>query len=132
MTATENLHYAIGQLAYAIACADGDVQKQEREKFHSIVLAELRCGDNSFNVSDIIFRIMDKDRIPTREAYDWAMKQIKTNSHYLSPELKATFINVMEKVAKAYKPVTLDEILLIEKFRKDIEPIHGDPVYYKQ
>lgn len=132
MTATENLHYAIGQLAYAIACADGDVQKQEREKFHSIVLAELRCGDNSFNVSDIIFRIMDKDRIPTREAYDWAMKQIKTNSHYLSPELKATFINVMEKVAKAYQPVTLDEMLLIEKFRKDIEPIHGDPVYYKQ
>lgn len=132
MTATENLHYAIGQLAYAIACADGEVQKQEREKFHSIVLAELRCGDNSFNVSDIIFRIMDKDKIPTREAYDWAMKQIKTNSHYLSPELKTTFINVMEKVAKAYKPVTIDEMLLIEKFRKDIEPIHGDPVYYKQ
>jgi hypothetical protein len=38
----------------------------------------------------------------------------------------------MEKVAKAYKPVTIDEMSLIEKFRKDIEPIHGDPVYYKQ
>ena len=130
MTAIENLHYAIGQLAYAIACADGEVQKQEREKFHNIVLAELRCENYSFNVSDIIFHIMDKDKIPTREAYDWAMKQIKTNSHYLSPELKATFISVMEKVAKAYKPVTIDEIMLIEKFRKDMELIHGDPVFY--
>jgi hypothetical protein len=65
-----------------------------------------------------------------QEAYDSAMKQIKTNSHYLSPELKATFIKVMEKVANAYKTVTINEQNLIEKFKKDIEPIIGDPVYY--
>ena len=41
MNSTENLHYAIGELAYAVACADGIVQKEERQKFHDIVLAEL-------------------------------------------------------------------------------------------
>jgi uncharacterized tellurite resistance protein B-like protein len=130
MTALENLHYAIGELAYAVAKADGEVQKEERLKFHNIVEAELRCKDYNFNVSDIIFQIVDKDKTSLQEAYDSAMKQIKTNSHYLSPELKATFIKVMEKIANAYKPVTLNEQNLIEKFKKDIEPIIGDPVYY--
>jgi len=130
MTALENLHYAIGELAYAVAKADGEVQKEERLKFHNIVEAELRCKDYNFNVSDIIFQIVDKDKTSLQEAYDSAMKQIKTNSHYLSPELKATFIKVMEKIANAYKPVTVNEQNLIEKFKKDIEPIIGDPVYY--
>ncbi len=132
MTPTENLHYAIGELAYAIARADGEVQKEERKKFQDIVAAEMRCKDYGFDVSDIIFKIMDRDKTSAKEAYDAAMKQVRTNSHYLSPELKKTFINVIEKVAKAYSPVTIDENSLIEKFKKDIEPLHGDPVYYQQ
>ncbi|MDX2173117.1 MAG: TerB family tellurite resistance protein [Bacteroidota bacterium] len=131
MTALENLHYAIGELAYAVALADGEIQKEERLKFHNLVEAELRCKDYNFNVSDIIFQIMDRDKTSLQDAYDSAMKQIQVNSHYLSPELKATFIKVMEKVAKAYNPVTINEQNIIEKFKKDIEPITGDPVYYK-
>ncbi|MBK7818140.1 MAG: hypothetical protein IPJ60_11790 [Sphingobacteriaceae bacterium] len=97
MTPTENLHYAIGELAYAIARADGEVQKEERKKFEAIVAAEMRCKDYGFDVSDIIFKIMDRDKTSATEAYDSAMKQVRTNSHYLSPELKKAFINVIEK-----------------------------------
>lgn len=131
MTATENLHYAIGEIAYAIARADGEVQKEERIKFHNIVEAELWRKDYSFSISSIIFQILDKDKTSITDAYDWAMKQIKTNSHYLSPALKATFIKVIEEIAKAYPPVTNEENNLIERFKKDIEPLHGDPVYYE-
>jgi uncharacterized tellurite resistance protein B-like protein len=131
MTPKENLHYAIGELAYAVAKADGKIQKEERRKFAGIVAAELLMHDNDFDVSDIIFQVMDKEKFVTaKDAYDWAMKQIRLNSHYLSPELKKTFIRVMEKIAKAYPPVTIDEAKLIDRFKKDIEPIHGDPVYY--
>ena len=130
MTPIENLHYAIGELAYAVARADGKVQKEERKKFHDIVAAELRCKDYAFDVSDIIFQLMEKDKFDTETTYKWAMNEIKTNSHYLSPHLKETFIKVMEKVAKAYKPVTLDELNLIERFKTDISNIHGDPVFY--
>lgn len=133
MTPTENLHYAIGQLAYAIAKADGKIQKEEREKFARIVAAELRMHDEDFNVSDIIFKIIEDEKIVSaQEAYSWAMKQIRTNSHYLSPKLKETFIKVMEKVAKSYPPVTIDEMEILEKFKKEIATIHGDPVYYNQ
>lgn len=130
MNPVENLHYAIGQLAFAVAFTDGKVQKEEREKFKDIILQELSHMDYSFDVSDIVFQIMEKDKLDSGTAYDWAMKEIKTNSHYLSPELKQKFIKVMEKVASAYPPVTSDESSIIARFKKDIEPIHGDPVYY--
>ncbi|MFY9307825.1 MAG: TerB family tellurite resistance protein [Bacteroidia bacterium] len=131
MTPLQSLHYAIGEIAYAIARADGTVQKEEREKFHSIVAAELRCKDYDFDVADIIFQVIDKDKyVDASTAYDWAMKEIHLNSHYLSPELKEIFIKVLEKVAKAYPPVTKEEEELLEKFKKDIAPLEGDPVFY--
>ena len=128
----KHLHYAIGELAYAVAHADGKVQKEERKKFHDIVEAELRCKDFDFDVSDIIFQILDRDKHDSATVYNWAMHEIRTNGHYLSPELKQTFIKVMEKVAKAYPPVTESESKIIEQFKKDIETIHGDPVFYKE
>lgn len=132
MTATENLHYAIGEIAYAIAKADGEIQKEERKKFHDIVAAELRCKDYEFNISDIIFQIMEKDKASAEEAYNTAINEIRINSHYLSPVLKKTFIAVVEKVAKAFVPVTADEKSIIERFKKEIEPLKGDPIYYEQ
>src|ERR1035437_8974428 len=118
----QNLHYAIGELAYCIARVDGKVQKEEREKFHDIVVSELK-DDYDFNISDIVFQIMDKDKTDSSTTYKWAINEIKMNSHYLSPKLKTKFINVMEKIAKAYPPITNEEREILEKFRKDIAPL---------
>ena len=132
MTPIENLHYAIGELAYAVARADGGVQKEERKKFHDIVAAELRCKDYAFDISDIIFQIMDKGKTDSATTYKWAMDEIRLNSHYLSPELKKVFIKVMEKVAKAFPPIKKNEQDIIDKFKKDIAAINGDPVFYEK
>lgn len=132
MTSLENLHYALGELAYAIAAIDGKVQMEERKKFHDIISAEIHSKDYDFDVSGIIFQILDKDKqLDTKMMYDNALHTIKTNSHYLSPELKATFIIVMEKIAKAFPPVTDTERNLLERFKTDIAPINGDPVFYE-
>ena len=132
MTHIENLHYAIGELAYTIARADGNVQKEERKKFHDIVESELQDEHIAFDVSDIIFQIMDKDKTDSGTSYKWAMNEIKLNSHYLSPELKIKFINILEKVAQAFPPVTKKEQAIIDEFKKDIAGINGDPVYYEK
>jgi len=132
MTPLENLHYAIGELAYAVACVDGKVQSEERKKFHDIIAAELRCKHYDFDISDIIFQIMDKDKTDPETTYKWAMDQIKLNSHYLSPKLKETFIKVLEKVAKAYPPVGTSEQNIIDRFKKDIAGLKGDPVFYER
>lgn len=130
MNQIENLHMAIGQLAFAVAFADGKVQKSEREKFHNIVTDELKNKDYSFDVSDVVFQIMEKDKMDSNTVYEWALKEIKTNGNYLSPDLKTKFIAVMEKVAAAYPPVTSSESGIINRFKKDMEAIHGDPIFY--
>ncbi|MDF2450222.1 MAG: hypothetical protein K0R26_2726 [Bacteroidota bacterium] len=132
MDSLENLHYAIGQLAFAVAFADGNLQKEEHDCFRNIVVQELQNDSYDFDVSDIVFHILEKDRIDTETVYEWAMKEIRTNAHYLSPELKKKFITVMEKVSNAYPPVTHEETNLINRFKKDIEGIHGDPVFYQK
>jgi uncharacterized tellurite resistance protein B-like protein len=130
MTPLQNLHYAIGELAYAVARADGSVQKEERQKFHDIVAVQLRNDNYAFDISAIIFQIMDKDKATLPDSYNRAVKEIRNNSHYLSPKLKETFICVMEKIAEAYPPVTIGERDLIEAFRHEIAPLEGDPIYY--
>jgi uncharacterized tellurite resistance protein B-like protein len=131
MTSIENLHMAIGELAYAIARADGAVQKEERDAFHRMMKEGIGAGNPDMDISDIVFHIMEKDKFSgTETAYEWAIDEIRMNSHYLSPELKATFINVIQKVAEAYAPVTAEEKKLIDRFKKDIAPLNGDPVYY--
>ena len=132
MTPIENLHYAIGEMAYAMARADGAVQHEERKKFHEIIAGELHSEHYEFDVSSIIFQILDKEKNSAEDTYNWAMNQIRMNSHYLSPELKNTFLKVMQKVAEAYPPVTGDESSLMKRFKNDIEPLHGDPIYYKK
>jgi uncharacterized tellurite resistance protein B-like protein len=132
MTSLEKLYYAMGEMAYAIAMADGEVQKAERQKFHDIVASELASGHAAFDISEIIFQVLDKEKQSSELAYEWAMKQIRLNSHYLSPELKNKFIIVSDKIARAFLPVTGSEHALVERFRKDIEPLKGDPVYYNQ
>lgn len=132
MNAIENLYYAVGEIAYAIAKSDGAVQKEEKKRFYSFLRKELEKFNNEVDVSEIIFEIMRKDDMDTETAYKWAMYGIRLNSHYLSPELKWFFLKVIEKVAAAYPPVTLEERNIIDKFRADIAPLRGNPLYYEQ
>ena len=131
MTAKENLYYAIGSLAYAVAAADGEVQKEERKKFLDIINNELVDEEGYSVTGEIIFKLLDKKEKPdVKSTYDMALETIRNNGHYLSPELKSHFIAVLEKVAAAYPPVTAAENAIVKQFKADIEPIKGDPVYY--
>jgi uncharacterized tellurite resistance protein B-like protein len=129
---TENLHYAIGELAYSIARADGAIQKEEKENLRSMIREELRTGAANFDLTGIIFHLLEKNprAYDCKTTYEWAMKEIRMNSHYLSPEMKEKFVHLLERVAKAFGTVTLEEKDIIEMFREDIGPLKGDPVYY--
>lgn len=131
MTSLENLHFAIGELAYAIACADGAIQKSERQKFHDIVVKELNKEHHNFDISSIIFQVMEKGHSNPNDAYDSAMKQMRLNSHYLSPVLKENFLHVLEEIAMAYPPVTASEKNILDKFKLEFASIKGDPAFYK-
>jgi hypothetical protein len=73
---------------------------------------------------------LDKEGLETNIAYEWAMREMRLNSHYLSPALKKTFLSVMEKVAQTFHTVTEVGPNIVDRFRKDLKSIHGDPIYY--
>jgi uncharacterized tellurite resistance protein B-like protein len=131
MTPFENIHYAIGELAYAFAKVDGKVSREERKKFEQIIHTSYQLNHIDYDVSKIIFQILDKDKRDAKTVYDWAMHELQINSHYLSPELKECTKKIMKSIAEAYPPFTKEESELYKKFVKDIEPLKGDPIYYK-
>ena len=130
MTPRENLYYAMGEIAYAVAMADGRIQNDEIKKLHGILVSELTPLEEGVDIAEIIFQVLKKDLTDAETAYQSAMHQIKLNSQYVSPEMKLNFLHVAEKVSKAFPPALHAEKKLIVRFRNDISEIHGDPVFY--
>ncbi|MFN5182782.1 MAG: hypothetical protein ACK5D5_07130 [Bacteroidota bacterium] len=130
MSPNENLHDAIGMMAYVIAFADGKIQPEEKLKWEEIVSEEIKRHDENFTISSISFKLLEKDKLDADTIYGWAMREFRNNSHYLSPELKLTALRVVEKVAKAFPPATSIESAFIHKFRADLTPLVGDPIFY--
>ena len=57
MEAKKSLFYGFGQIAYAVAQADGQVQREELEKLHSFLKNEIKNIDADFDYTDIIFQL---------------------------------------------------------------------------
>lgn len=124
MTGTERLYYALGHLAYAVARADGKINGEERQKLHDIVVKESKCHNYNINVSEIIFHILDKEKVfDSNTAYQFALEEMKLCSNYLTDDMRTDFHAVLEKVARAFHPITAEEQEYLVRFRKDLELI---------
>ena len=124
MDGVERLYYALGELAYAVAKADGKVNIEERDKLHDLVVKGVKCHNSNLNISEIIFHIHQKERIfSVEDIYKSAMKEIELCSNYLTDDMKAEFGAVLEKVARAFDSYTMDERSVVERFRKDIDKL---------
>lgn len=129
MDSKQGLYYALGHIAYALASADGEIQKEEKQELHEIVSKGIKGLDPDMDYSEIVFSLLQKDHIPLHTAYEWGMREMKLNSHYLSEKMKQDFINILVAVAAAFPPITIDEEDLLMRFRTDIARIKGDPVF---
>lgn len=123
MNATERIYYAIGMLAYAVAKADGEIQREEKEQLHSILNEEFKNGHVDTDISEIIFEILRKDRQDLETTYQWALKEIKTCSHQFTPEIQAHLLKILNKVAKAFPPVTYSEEKVMNRLENDLQTI---------
>jgi hypothetical protein len=132
MTPVENLYYALGEMIYALACADKQIQREEKENLHKILTQEFLPKTPPVEISEIIFRIFERDRASVHYAFEAGKKQFELNSHYLSPELKKHFIRVMQNVAHVYPPVTTEEREIVNDFQTFLTQLEGDPVYYSR
>ncbi len=120
MDAKGSLFYALGQLSYAIANADGKVQKEEKDNFHKILEEQFNAINPEMDTAEIIFELLRRDATDPQTAYNWAMNQIKLYSHHFDANFKKGFIATIKKVAEAYPPVEPEEKALIQQFEKDL------------
>jgi hypothetical protein len=68
----------------------------------------------------------------TTIACNWAIKEMKMNSHYVSEKMKEHFIHVLQRVAETFPSATTKEQFLIDNFINEIKTIKGDSVFTKE
>lgn len=122
MDAKQHLYYALGALAYAVAKADGKVQKEEKELVKKIV-TEGTEHEIDFNYTDIIFQILQKDNMGFKEVYQWAMKSFELGKYHFTAEMKKDFIAVITKVAEVFPPTNEEEKEMLNRFGEDIQKL---------
>lgn len=116
----EDLYYALGQLAYAVARADGNIQNEEKMALQAVLVQEAREYGIEFANSSIIFELLQRDDTGVEKSYEWAMNEIRRNRQYFIPALQEKFIKILERVARAYPPVVEEEKRILERFKRDI------------
>lgn len=127
MDARQHLFYATGILAYGIAKADGKVQLAEREKLHQIVNESIGVELDA-HYTEIIFDLLDHDKMGLQGVYQWAMESFETGKHHLTEALRKSIVSTVQKVAEAFGNVTAEEKNIIAKFESDLDKIRVNNV----
>ncbi|UKN00860.1 hypothetical protein K6119_14085 [Paracrocinitomix mangrovi] len=119
MDSKQNLYYALGIFSYAVAKADGIVQYEEREALHKIVKEGI-SHDMDFQYVEIIFNILQKDKVGFEDVHKWALEALEQGKYHLTEKIKEEFIQTMKKVAEAFPPKSDEEHELINQFIQEI------------
>ena len=126
-TAIKNLYYALGEACYAMAMADGAIQIEERTMLTDILKKEFAQSISKDIIeTEIIFKLFTKERTDAATSMNWAIKEIKANSHYFSTDLKCHFISTIIKVADSFPPIIKKEKILLMKFIEEIIELRED------
>ena len=112
MTDKEKLYDAFGELIYAIAKADGEIQPEEIEALKSVL--ENNQGAKEINWS---FNYEVSKNHSIDKAYS---KAINICKEYGPSKEYIELINTMEKVAQASNGIDMNEQNLIDNLKKDL------------
>lgn len=113
MIKRERLYDAFGELIYAIAMADGEVQEVEVEALRKIINSHPWASEIKWS-----FDYEKSKNNTVEDAYKKAVIACKENGP--DPEYKY-LLEVMEQVAEAFDGVVPSEKQIIENFKHELE-----------
>ncbi|MCS6822719.1 MAG: TerB family tellurite resistance protein [Cytophagaceae bacterium] len=119
----QNIHTAMGSLAYAVAKADGKVQDEERAILIKLAQEEFDLhSDADYEWIANMFKRLEENKISLEEAYNFAIDTLEANRHDydFTESMKKKCITFMERVSEAFGGISLEEQSVIEKFKKDL------------
>ncbi len=123
MDASEKLYYALGQLCYVMACADGEIQTEERDRLEDLVQEKSRAGHIDSAYTKIIFLVLQKEEQDSKTVYKMAMKTLEGLHYFFNDDLKARFLMVLKEIAEAFPPNTTDETSLYHEIKTKFESL---------
>ena len=123
MNALQKIYYALGELAYIVAESDGKVQNSEINKLHELVVNEIKKKNSSFEYSDIIFSVLNEEKPNLDLIYDFAIKELKSASEYITPEIKEQIIASLTKIGESYMHVTDRQKEIIDNVEKELDKL---------
>ncbi len=121
MNEKENLFYALGHLAYAVAMADGEVQKEERQLVHQIVSSEMKKITPEINISEIIFSILSEQQENLETTLSRGLKELRMSKNSLDSKYKDQILQTLYKVAEAFPPVEQAEQKVLSKIKQELD-----------
>jgi uncharacterized tellurite resistance protein B-like protein len=118
----QNIYIAMGSLAYAITKADGQIQEQEKNTIKNLAQKEFELNDQDNEWIENMFSKLEKDGISLDDAYNYAIDVLEANRYEFDfdQEMKQKCLNFMERIAESSNGVSVNEQLIIKRFRKDI------------
>ena len=120
--AKENIHRAMGSLAYAIAVADGVIQKQEKEVILKLATQEFQLSNTDSEWINAMFVELEEKAVGLNDAYEYAIDTLEANRHDydFDSAMKARCVSFMKKIADAFGEIDYKERSVIERFSIDI------------
>jgi uncharacterized tellurite resistance protein B-like protein len=118
----QNIHIAMGSLAYAIAKADGTIQQEEKDTIKRLAMEEFEVTDMDTEWIEKMFVKLERDNITIDEAYNYAMDTLEANRYEYDFDLlmKNKCINFMSRIADSFADTSVAEHAIIQKFNKDV------------
>lgn len=120
--AKENIHRAMGSLAYAIAVADGSIQTKEKEVILQLARKEFQLSDTDSEWINAMFTQLEAQQIGLNDAYTYAMDILEANRHDydFDDATKNRCLSFMKKIADAFGETDYQEMSVIDRFQTDI------------
>lgn len=109
----EKLYDALGELIYAVAQADGLIQKQEVERLHQVLLAHPWSREIQWS-----FNYENRREQSVEEAYS---KAIETCKEFGPSREYAFLFEVLQAVAEASHGVDTNELEIIQRLKGDLK-----------
>lgn len=113
--------YGLGIIAFAMAQSDGAVQHRERRELMNIVKDWSERHDVDFDVAEIIFTLLSKNKANEVLTYEKGMEYIRKGKQSISAQMVEKFIFLINDVAHAFPPVTSEERTMLENFSHDMK-----------
>lgn len=115
------LYRCISEMAYVIAKADKGLSSTERRAFYKVIEEELEydawAAQSRFELLD---EVIDPD---IDKAYNEAMHDFRKYKQYLTPELKAKTLRVLQRVADSCGGFHAKEAFIMDRIKKDLSEL---------